>query len=82
MLEPMQKQNWVVDSEPPCSLLAQEVPVDLGLPVVAVPAVEQVVLVAAVGLELAWEGLEVAAVPEELVAEVAVVGSLPLLPLA
>ena len=63
-------------------LLVQEDPVVLGLPVVAVPAVDQVVLVAVVGLELVREGLEVAAVPEELVAEVAVVGSLPLLPLA
>ena len=53
----------------------------LGLPVVADPAAGQVVPVAAVGLELVREGLEVA-VPEGLVAEVAVVGSLPLLPLA
>ncbi len=54
----------------------------LELPVVAGLAVGQVVLVAVVGLGLVREGLEVDAVPEELVAEVVVVGSLPLPPLA
>ena len=76
-------------------LLVLEVPVVLGLPVVAGPAVEQVVLVAAADPELAQEvleavavpglareGLEVAVVPGVLVAEVVAVGSLPLLPLA
>jgi len=67
----------------------------LELPVVAGPAVGQVVPVAAVDLELAQEepgvaavpglaqeGLEVAVAPGVLVAEVVAVGSLPLLPLA
>jgi len=67
----------------------------LEVPVVAGPAVEQVVLVAAADLELAQEepgvaavpgfareGLEVAVAPGVLVAEVVAVGSLPLLPLA
>jgi len=67
----------------------------LGLPVVAGPAVGQVVPVAAVDLELAQEelgvaavpglareGLEVAVAPGVLVAEVVAVGCLPLLPLA
>ncbi len=78
---------------PPCLLLAQGVPevleLSVAVPVEAVlagvleglvvagPVVDQAVPVAAVGLELAREGLEVAAVPEELVAGVAAVGLLP-----
>ena len=78
----MQRQNWVVDSGPPCLLLVPGAQVVLELPV-AVPAEE--VDLAAVGLELLVAAdpvvvlvvLLLAVVPGEPVAVVAAVGSLP-----
>jgi len=73
----MQRQSWLQGSGLPCSQLAPEVLVVLGLPAVAVPVVVQVVPVVVVALGLELEG-RVLVVPEEPVVVVAAVGLLPL----